>query len=335
MQETIVVGAGCAGLSFSREWAAHSGETPLVLEKSRGVGGRCATRRVEGQPVDHGVCFLHGSDADFLEACTAAGEAMEGWPRVVAGEGRACQPRAFYGHERRFVFAEGLSAFPKSIALGLDVRLRTRAVGLAARADVVDILTEEGAKLTSRNLVLALPLEQTRALLDTLEAKSAELESVRGLLAMMSSEPCLTLIAGYALEGPKPDWDMLYPEETSIFALVSHDSSKRSSKRFHVLVYQATPGFSRRHLECEPSQWSERFLEEAFRRIGGWCRYPLWTQSHRWLHARVGAAASLSQPIQIVLPEGQRIGLVGEAFLPFGGVEAAFLSGRALARRWR
>ncbi|UCF32712.1 MAG: NAD(P)-binding protein, partial [Phycisphaerales bacterium] len=65
--ETIVIGAGIAGLSCAQR-LAQADVKSLVLDKGRGVGGRCATRRVEGQPVDHGVIFLHGSDPDFLAA---------------------------------------------------------------------------------------------------------------------------------------------------------------------------------------------------------------------------------------------------------------------------
>ena len=36
------------------------GPAGAVIERARGVGGRCATRRVEGQAVDFGVLFFHG-----------------------------------------------------------------------------------------------------------------------------------------------------------------------------------------------------------------------------------------------------------------------------------
>ncbi len=65
--DIIIIGAGITGLSCARR-LRQAGVPALVLERARGVGGRCATRRVEGQPVDHGVIFLHGSDPDFLAA---------------------------------------------------------------------------------------------------------------------------------------------------------------------------------------------------------------------------------------------------------------------------
>jgi predicted NAD/FAD-dependent oxidoreductase len=123
----IVLGAGCAGLACARA-LLDAGETPLVLDKARGVGGRAATRRIDGQSVDHGVAFYHGSSPELLAALDLVeSEAkLEGWPESVVGDGVPCLPRALDAKERRVAFAEGVTMFPKSLAEGLDVRLQTR-----------------------------------------------------------------------------------------------------------------------------------------------------------------------------------------------------------------
>jgi len=65
VRDVAVIGAGISGLTLARALRA-AGRSAVVLERSRGVGGRCATRRIDGQPVDHGVAFLHGRDPRFL-----------------------------------------------------------------------------------------------------------------------------------------------------------------------------------------------------------------------------------------------------------------------------
>jgi predicted NAD/FAD-dependent oxidoreductase len=55
MNETIaVVGAGIAGLLLARALKAR-GKDVVVLEKSRGFGGRLATKRVEAAVFDTGA----------------------------------------------------------------------------------------------------------------------------------------------------------------------------------------------------------------------------------------------------------------------------------------
>jgi predicted NAD/FAD-dependent oxidoreductase len=51
--DIAIVGACVSGLTLARALALR-GRAPVIFERERGVGGRCATRRVEGQPVDHG-----------------------------------------------------------------------------------------------------------------------------------------------------------------------------------------------------------------------------------------------------------------------------------------
>jgi renalase len=331
MEEIVVIGAGIAGLSLARE-LERAGKRPVVLEKSRGVGGRVATRRVEGQPVDHGVLFLHGSDPDFLGALEAVeATPLDGWPYRVEGEGRPCQPQAFRPTQRRVAFAEGVTSFPKSLARGLDVRPESRVRSIELRSDFIETVVEDGESVASRSLVLALPLEQSVALLAPLGADRVPLRAASSLLAMLASEPCLTLIAGYELDAPAPDWDVLYPSDGAVLLLVSHDSAKRSETQYRVLVYQCTVQFSRCHLEDDFSVWVPLVLEEASKLVGRWASRPVFRHPHRWRYSRVSSANTLSQPLWISLASDMHVGIAGESFHPGGGVEAAFVSEKRLA----
>ena len=61
-QSTVaVVGAGISGLTRARTLADY-GLPVTVFEKSRGVGGRMATRRSDnGAVFDHGCAVFHGA----------------------------------------------------------------------------------------------------------------------------------------------------------------------------------------------------------------------------------------------------------------------------------
>ena len=332
--DIVVLGAGIAGLSCAAE-LARAGRHPVVLDRAKGVGGRCATRRVEGQAVDHGVVFLHGSDPEFLAAIenVAGGTRLDGWPGRVHGTGAPCQPDAFAGGERRIAFVEGVSVLAKHLARGLDVRLEQRVVSLLADEDGIRLRTEDGSDHAARTAVLALAVEQAIALLDTIQPVPAALALAARLLRMMGTVPCLTVIAGYPAEAPDPPWDVSYPETSIVLQLVSNDSAKRRDPRFRVMVYQARPHWSRQRLDQRPDEWAAEILAEAAHQLGEWAARPLWTQAHRWRYARTERGSELSGPLLLSLPGGGRLGFAGEVFAPGGGVEAAWSSGRTLARQ--
>ncbi len=327
LHEVVVVGAGIAGLACAGALAA-AGCRALVVDKGRGVGGRCATRRVHDQAVDHGVAFYHGDDSEFLAALAAVpATALHGWPHRIVGHGPPCQPEAFSRHHTRMAFAEGVTAFPKSLARGLSLRLATRIAAVEPGDGELRLRLEDGSSLRTRTLVLTPPATQTLALLPVMP----ELASTRALLELVPATPCITLMIGLAGDGPSPDFDVCYPEESPL-QLIVHDSAKRGSPAQVVLVAQATRAWSRAHVDAEPSVWQATLLAEVARVVGPWAREPLWLESHRWRYAHAGSPV-LAAPLLVTLPGGARIGLAGEVFCAGAGVQGAYRAGLALARR--
>jgi len=330
-EPVVIVGAGVSGLACARALAS-AGRRVLLLERARGVGGRCATRRLEGQPLDHGVAFLHGRDPEFLAALREVkATAVPGWPARVSGSGRPCQPDAFTPGEERLSFAEGVSVFPKHLAAGLDVRLEVEVAGVEAAGAAVRVRTAGGEILTAGTVVLALAAEQAQALLAAVPGAAPEVASARALLRLSRSQPCLALLALYPGDVPPPDWQVCYPESSRVLQLLSHDSSKRRPPAPLAMVFQAHPAWSRAHLE-DPA-WPEAVLAEAARLAGPWAVRPSASHPHRWRYARNDRSAELAGPVLLSLPGGARLGLCGDRFAPGGGVEAAWRSGRMLAGR--
>jgi len=329
-QRVIVVGAGVAGLACARA-LADAGRPVELLERARGVGGRCATRRVEGRPVDFGVAFLHGRAPDFLAALAAVpATRLDGWPVAMLGAGRPCQPEAFTPGERRLAFAEGVSAFPKHLAAGLPLRLRANAVAVEPVGAGLRVRLEDGAA-EAPVVVLALAAEQAHALLGTVPGLPPPVASARAVLEQARSQACLALIAVYPPEAPRPAWHCCYPDGSSVLQLAVHDSAKRQAADRTILVLQAHPRWSREHLD-DPT-WPDALLEEAGRVVAPWAAAPGHREPHRWRHARNDRSAELTGPLLLALAGGAHLGLCGDRFAPGGGVEAAWRSGRALARR--
>jgi renalase len=151
--DVAVIGAGISGLTLARE-LHRQGFLSIVLERARGVGGRCATRRVDGQAVDHGVAFLHGRSARFQgELASLSGNALiEDWPTVRDGEGSPCRPEAFSPFDRRVALTEGVNRFAKHLALGLDIRVDASVTSLRTLGRRMEPSASRRGRRTARRL---------------------------------------------------------------------------------------------------------------------------------------------------------------------------------------
>jgi renalase len=333
VHDAIIVGAGVAGLQCARRLRSAGAEV-LLLDRASKVGGRCATRCFAEQPADYGPLFLHGSDPGFLAALEAVpgAERLDGWPRHISGGGQPCQPSSFAPGERRLAFREGVNAFPQALAQGLEVRLNTQVSTLDAGPGGFVVHGSQGERFRTRELVLAMALEQSLSLLRTLPS-GGERDGAIGLLEMFASLPCLAVIAGYGTSRSAPDWDVLYPEGRGEFLLIGNESSKRSAQAGPLcLVYQAPPQWSREHLEQPKELWSRELLSHAGAILGAWAAEPEWVHPHRWRYGRLDGANQLAGPLQLT-GEWGRLGLAGDLFAPGGGVQASWCSGDRLAGR--
>ena len=341
VHDVVIVGGGIAGLSLARALTAR-GRAPVVLERANGVGGRCATRRVDGQPVDHGLAFLHGRSPAFLAAVAAARDAgaISRWPRHRDGEGVPCQPQAFDPLDTRVALAGGVNLFAKHLAAGLDVRLGARVETLAlapashdASARVWTATLAGGERLQARNVALALPAPSIVTLLDTIAPPDPALAPLLPLLRLIHVVPCLTVIARYPEGTPAPAWEASYPAGSTAVHAVLHDSSKRPGTPRLTLVIQGRPGFSQRHLDTPEAEWAQALLDDAAALHGAWIRTPDLLQPHRWRYARVAIGTELASPLVAHCEGSAVLGLAGDGLHAAGGVEGAYLSGVALAAR--
>ena len=94
MNETIaVVGAGISGLLVARALQARGGKV-VVLEKSRGLGGRLATKRVGEAVFDTGAQYFTAKSERFAAMVAEWGTTgvVTPWPGASAHR----RPEAIY-----------------------------------------------------------------------------------------------------------------------------------------------------------------------------------------------------------------------------------------------
>ncbi len=126
-----VVGAGIAGLTVARFLSAVADVT--VFEKSRGVGGRMATRRIGENSFDHGAQYFTIRDPLFHDALDVAIDegVIEAWTGMI-GVSTSASPHIeqYRSREPRFVGTPHMTSLPKWLARGLSIRLGEKIHGI-------------------------------------------------------------------------------------------------------------------------------------------------------------------------------------------------------------
>jgi renalase len=295
--DVLVVGAGLAGLAAARD-LTNAGYRILVLEKSRGVGGRAATKRMELSRIDagkthlesivradHGAQFFTARGARFQDMIAAWSELgivrewTRGFPRLSAS---GLERRTSFNP--RFVCPPGMSALGKTIRDGLGEETPLN-IELGALVSAVwpsghgwSAVLENGDTHHAKALVVNVPAPQALNLLH----QNLDPEGVAALEAVRF-EPCWAVIA--ALETrPEPGW-LGVEIDHPMLAWAALDHSKREADAPPVLVLHATPSWSLEHLEQRPEAVLNPLLDAAQEMLGGWVQHRLAAVAHRWRYA--------------------------------------------------
>ncbi|PSM47592.1 FAD-dependent oxidoreductase [Chroococcidiopsis sp. CCALA 051] len=280
MYDIAVIGAGIAGLACAQQ-LHQAGYNVLILEKSRGLGGRIATRRLHDTLADHGTCYLKPK-----------GELMQQFVQLLCD--RHILQVWTDNSEFRYVAPAGMNAIAKFLGQGLEVWRSQRVEAIAFHNSYWQLSLESASSEATANqpseviakaVVLAIPAPQALAILEPL----TELSTVCQQLRSVEFHPCLSVMAGYSSQlEPQPDWQAVSFVDNPVLAWVGWDSSKRVEKtgNFEVFVVQSSADFARRYLETSDLQAAGyELLAKASECLLPWLAKPEWLQVHRWRYA--------------------------------------------------
>lgn len=310
--DVLVIGAGIAGL-FAAAALKKAGRQTLIVDKSRGVGGRMATRRIAGATFDFGAQFATARDPRFEEvlisAC-AAGAAVE-WCRGFAAEAD--------GHPR-WRGKPGISSLAKHLAVGLEIVQETQVTALRPVGDHWSVSVADGATWSVGAVILTPPVPQSLVLL---EAGGVVLEpELKSHLSAIMYERCLAVMAVLAGPSRVPPPGGFAPAQGPISWIA--DNYLKGVSTEPAITLHATDAYSVAHWDHDRDETARHLLAAADEWLGADIRS---YQLHGWRYSK--PKQTDPRPC-LVVNNMPLLVLAGDAF---GGprIEGAALSGWAAA----
>ena len=257
-----VVGAGVSGLMCARTLMDHGCQVQ-VFEKSRGYGGRMATRRSgESLQFDNGAQYFTARDKRFVRYVKSWEQSavVQSWDGTIVtlNQGTAT-PKA--SDPRRYVATPKMNALGKHLAEDLSVHLNTRVQAAKRSGDQWQFQSATGENLgTFDQLVVAVPAPQACELLrgSPLLAKQAASVSMTGCWAMM-----------VAFQRPlEVAFDGAFVQD-SILSWIAKDSSKpQRGKRLETWVLHGSTDWTEQHLNDSPASIGLQLREAFWKALG-------------------------------------------------------------------
>ncbi|CAM2848423.1 NAD(P)/FAD-dependent oxidoreductase [Rariglobus hedericola] len=308
---TVIIGAGISGLVLARELVT-AGVHVTVLEKSRGYGGRMATKRVGEAVFDQGAQYFTVRDAKFIELTQNWRNAglIKNWPDTP---------------HRRVVGNPSMTAVPKALAEGLEI-LREHKVTAARRiaGGYWDLDVENHGVIRADRLLFTCPVPQALAVLAAGEVELPAGEAAS--LAALQYHPCLALLVTLAGPSAVPA-EGLVLTEGPVRWIADNVKKGIAQGAAAAVTIHASAEFSAANYGMPEAEVAARLLPV----VQAWLGSPaVSTTLHRW---------KFSEPVTthaercVWLPE-LALGLAGDAFAG-SKVEGAVMSALAMAERLR
>jgi renalase len=317
--QVLIVGAGMAGLSAAQE-LIKNGHQVIVLDKSRGVGGRMSTRTIKPNNLqeenvdniakaDHGAQYFSSKTPDFQKFVADFSQQgiIKSWQLAQ---------RDFL----RYVGVNGMNSIPKKIAESLTVFTNEKAIKLQGR----QVFTESGKVYEPEALILTMPAPQVLELFQNSEIglNSSEKE----VLQSIHYAPCFAVMAVLKAPTNIPSGGLIL-EDFPISWIA--DNFQKGITQIPTATIHASSAFSEEHLEGDISQIGELLLKSASEWIlpENIVSY----QTHRWRYSL--AQERVGNPYLEITSHSLPILCGGDGF-GIGNIEGAFISGKAMAKKF-
>ncbi|MEM9705414.1 MAG: NAD(P)-binding protein [Pseudomonadota bacterium] len=301
-RRVAIIGAGMAGMVCASRLSA-AGFAVTVFEKSRGLGGRLATRRADALSFDHGAPSFGATSEPFR---AFVDELSNGPKASISFWAEAPGLQAFVG-------LPSMNALLKPLAELVSVNFSKTVANAEKDADGWRLhLKDEDPTGTYDYLGVAVPAPQAIEIVHEAAVAAGASEA--------RYAPCWTTLLACAPDAlpdnPAPDADLFS-------AVIANDTKPGRPQGLAQIVLHARPVWSKANLEHEKDEIARTMADAYFNGATPELQH---LAGHRWRYAFVEEPAGL----QPAFDKAQKIGFAGD-WRRGPTVEDAFYSGVELA----
>ena len=321
LTRVAVIGAGLAGLMCARTLADHH-VAVTVFEKSRGFGGRAATRRDGVWRFDHGAQYFTVRDSrlELLMQSRHQRGVIDLWRGIVASRDNG-RWETTASQLRRWVGVPGMSALGAHLAEDLNVRLRTTVGRIQREAQQWQLVADDGAALGAFDVVLVCaPAPQASVLLEPVAPQLAHRADA------VTMHPTLATMVVLS-QRPDVSFDGAFVNDDPVIGWISREASKPGRPADEAWVVHATHAWSAAHCDDALAEVADT-MSAAFQAVIGSASAPVHSVAHRWRYALPDPVAHEAALYDAALGLG-----AGGDWCGGPRIEGALLSGVALAGR--
>ena len=318
--KTAIIGAGLSGLVAGQS-LAKNGNPVQLFDKSRGPGGRMATRRVDNLAFDHGAQYFTARSDQFrrqVNEWVKGGIAAEWGGRIGVIDKGAFTVRE--AGPERYVGVPRMSALSRHLSTSLDISFNTRIKETIYESDMWSLVDDTGQTLGPYDrLIITTPPNQAIPFL----SDSPTLSKRVGDVIM---RPCWAVMLSFAdpLDVPL-DGGFVH---NSPLSWVCRNNSKPDRSNQETWVLHSSPDWAEKHLELTVEEILPLLLKAFEAAIGKELEPAHFARAHRWRYA----LASNPRTEGVLWDEKLKLVVCGD-WCNSSRIEGAYLSGLAAAGR--
>lgn len=261
--DVAIIGTGLSGLSAAVKLNRH-GIRAHLFDKARAVGGRLATRRIDGHVFDHGAQFFTVRSKDFTNQVSrwVDLDIVRPWYRGLHG---AETPN---DRHPRFACGRGMTSIAKELATQLNsdqlhLEHKITSIRRIQNTWALEIVNRDSIieTILAKNILVTVPVPQAAQLFADVHLAA----SCDRIGQQIDFAPCLALMvivdAQTAAETFPPPGGKKFVSDILSWGADNHH--KGISPLPGAITLHATPEFSRRKFDCRPETVAQEMLKAA------------------------------------------------------------------------